>query len=189
MPELILCYIIVIMFNKIDKASLTIFEVLYYNSFLILLQVLIMQSMMRFLIVAGIAAFITHTARGQTDLDTLIDQVFGNGDNKNNNNNNSNNQQPPVNQNQERVDGGNSNNPLQCQCVPYYLCKNNQIITDGVGLIDIRSGFLTSNQPCSCPASNTRGWVRVSPVYTNYANFQSMGFLHVPHVYTNLLTK
>ncbi|XP_063222438.1 phenoloxidase-activating factor 2 [Bacillus rossius redtenbacheri] len=29
-------------------------------------------------------------------------------------------------------------NPLDCECVPYYLCLNNSIITDGVGLIDIR---------------------------------------------------
>lgn len=28
--------------------------------------------------------------------------------------------------------------PGQCECVPYYLCNNNTIITDGAGLIDIR---------------------------------------------------
>ncbi|XP_047119356.1 phenoloxidase-activating factor 2 [Schistocerca piceifrons] len=28
-----------------------------------------------------------------------------------------------------------------CECVPYYLCQNDSIITDGVGLIDIRSGL------------------------------------------------
>lgn len=26
----------------------------------------------------------------------------------------------------------------KCECVPYYLCANNTIIKDGVGLIDIR---------------------------------------------------
>lgn len=25
-----------------------------------------------------------------------------------------------------------------CTCVPYYLCANGSVITDGVGLIDIR---------------------------------------------------
>lgn len=31
-----------------------------------------------------------------------------------------------------------------CSCVPYYLCSNNSIITDGFGIIDIR--YLFSNQ-------------------------------------------
>ena len=115
--------------------------------------------MARFLLLCGIAALIAHTAKGQADLDTLIGQVFGPGGNSNNNNNDSNknnNQQPPVDENQDK-NQNNNNNPLECQCVPYYLCKNNKIITDGVGLIDIRSGFLPSNQPCSCPASKAPG--------------------------------
>lgn len=28
--------------------------------------------------------------------------------------------------------------PDGCECVPYYLCNNKTIITDGVGIIDIR---------------------------------------------------
>lgn len=33
---------------------------------------------------------------------------------------------------------GGSTDSSGCKCVPYYLCKDNQIITDGEGLIDIR---------------------------------------------------
>lgn len=31
-----------------------------------------------------------------------------------------------------------SPHPGKCVCVPYYLCKEDQIITDGAGIIDIR---------------------------------------------------
>ena len=94
-------------------------------------------------------------SKPQADLDTLIGEVFGGGSNNNNDN-----KEPPLTDDRRKpqgVSGGGSSNPLECQCVPYYLCNNNTIITDGVGLIDIRSGFLSSNQPCSCPASNAPG--------------------------------
>lgn len=32
----------------------------------------------------------------------------------------------------------NTKDPEGCDCVPYYLCKNRTIKTDGDGLIDIR---------------------------------------------------
>ena len=51
------------------------------------------------------------------DLSSLIDEVFQPGKANENVNNH-----------------GNS----ECTCVPYYLCQNNTVITNGVGLIDIR---------------------------------------------------
>lgn len=36
--------------------------------------------------------------------------------------------------------------PVQCICVPYYLCMNNTLVTDGTGVIDIRS------KQSSCPS-------------------------------------
>lgn len=60
------------------------------------------------------------------DLDTLIKDVF-----------------TPAPPGQPRTDerdnldnGG--GDPLNCQCVPYYLCQNGTIKTDGEGVIDIR---------------------------------------------------
>lgn len=34
--------------------------------------------------------------------------------------------------------GGGGDTQDGCDCVPYYQCNNNSLITDGVGLIDIR---------------------------------------------------
>lgn len=31
--------------------------------------------------------------------------------------------------------------PDDCECVPYYQCKDGTILTDGTGIIDIRSDF------------------------------------------------
>jgi len=31
--------------------------------------------------------------------------------------------------------------PDDCECVPYYQCRNGTIVSDGVSIIDIRSGF------------------------------------------------
>lgn len=31
--------------------------------------------------------------------------------------------------------------PDDCECVPYYQCKEGKIVEDGVGIIDIRSDF------------------------------------------------
>lgn len=90
-----------------------------------------------------------NNVRAQADLDTLIGQVFVRPETGGN---------PTKQPTEEKIQGeGQAYNPLACQCVPYYLCQNNTIITDGVGLIDIRSGFLPSKQPCPCPASNTPG--------------------------------
>lgn len=61
----------------------------------------------------------------QDDLDSLVKEVFGN-----------NNQNPGTNL-QPQGQGGN-NCPAGQTCVPYYLCNNGSIITDGVGIIDIR---------------------------------------------------
>jgi hypothetical protein len=111
-----------------------------------------MESAIRFLLIAGTVSLLVQlaNARAQGDLDTLIGQVFKRPETGGNPNS----EQPTEERNQ---DPGEGYNPLDCQCVPYYLCQNNTIITDGVGLIDIRSGFLPSNQPCPCPASNTPG--------------------------------
>lgn len=54
------------------------------------------------------------------DLSSLIDEVFKPGQNENTNSDN-----------EGRVQS-------ECTCVPYYLCQNNTVITNGVGLIDIR---------------------------------------------------
>lgn len=32
----------------------------------------------------------------------------------------------------------NTGESKNCECVPYYLCNDDEIITDGMGLIDIR---------------------------------------------------
>jgi len=64
---------------------------------------------------------IFSTVRAGDDLGQLIDEVFGT---PNNQENSAKSAQP--------------SSPSDCTCVPYYLCQNNSIITDGVGLIDIR---------------------------------------------------
>lgn len=53
------------------------------------------------------------------DLDSLIDEVF----------------KPQKNDDSKKNDGRLG---PECTCVPYYLCQNNTVITNGVGLIDIR---------------------------------------------------
>jgi len=89
--------------------------------------------------------------RAQADLESLIDEVFVRPETGGN----SNNPESPV--EEKNQDNEPEQDPLACQCVPYYLCQNNTIITDGIGLIDIRSGFLPSNLPCLCTAYNTPG--------------------------------
>jgi hypothetical protein len=112
-----------------------------------------MKPVVRYVFVAITASFLTQlvNARAQADLESLIDQVFvrpQTGETPNN---------PEVTVQEKNQDVEPEQNPLTCQCVPYYLCQNNSIITDGVGLIDIRSGFLPSNLPCPCTAYNTPG--------------------------------
>ncbi|KAK6642261.1 hypothetical protein RUM44_013984 [Polyplax serrata] len=68
----------------------------------------------------GFLLLVTHVKCGD-DLSTLIDEVF----------------KP------EKVDetghvNENARGQTECTCVPYYLCQNNTVITNGVGLIDIR---------------------------------------------------
>lgn len=124
-----------------------------HNTVIILFQCVKMEPVIRFLFLGVTASLLTQlvNARAQADLDTLIGQVFvrpQTGETSNTAQSTS----------EERTQGEEQEpNPLACQCVPYYLCQNNTIITDGVGLIDIRSGFLTSNLPCPCTAYNTPG--------------------------------
>jgi hypothetical protein len=101
---------------------------------------------------AGTALLLVQLAkaRPQADLDDLISQVF----NRSKTEESDNNQQPTEEKNQGQEQGY---NPLDCQCVPYYLCQNNTIISDGGGLIDIRLGILDSKQQCLCPSSNIPG--------------------------------
>lgn len=65
------------------------------------------------------------------DLDSLIKDVFQNG--------NASTTTPPGlilgSQNQQKP------KPSDCECVPYYQCKDNKILETGIGIIDIRSGF------------------------------------------------
>lgn len=103
----------------------------------------------------------TRQANPDIDLDSLIDSVFkppGPTDPV----------QPNPTPNQPYTpntgDGGNQvtepiTGPNGCICVPYYLCSSNKsVITDGVGLIDIRSAILShllssskpQYKPCSC---------------------------------------
>jgi hypothetical protein len=110
--------------------------------------------------VAGTAFLLVQlaNARPQADLDTLIGQVFPRPETVEN----ASNQQTTEEKNKQPTDEKNQSeeqeyNPLDCQCVPYYLCQNNTILTDGVGLIDIRLGILHSKQQCLCPASDTPG--------------------------------
>jgi hypothetical protein len=117
-----------------------------------------MESAVRFLFMAGTALLLVQLAKASPqDLDTLISQVFkrpatgGNLENP----------QSTEEKNEQSGDKIQSeaedHNPLDCQCVPYYLCQNNTIVQDGHGLIDIRLGTLHTNQQCLCPASNSPG--------------------------------
>jgi hypothetical protein len=112
-----------------------------------------MKPVVRYVFVAVTALLLTQlvNARAQADLESLIEEIFV---------------KPPTAEtfinpestSQDKTqDPTTEENPLACQCVPYYLCQNNSIITNGVGLIDIRSGFLTSNLPCPCTAYSTPG--------------------------------
>nr|CAD7434516.1 unnamed protein product [Timema monikensis] len=115
------------------------------------------------LLLIGLALGCSQAHPQGSDLSTLIDQLYppsnGAKDSNNNAKDNTNNAEEPT-----RIPSpveSSDNNPLMCQCVPYYLCQNNSIITDGVGLIDIRLGFQSppssTNQPCACPALTASG--------------------------------
>jgi len=112
-----------------------------------------MEPAVRYVLMAVTASLLMQlvNAKPQADLDTLISEVFVRpqmGENSNN---------PESMEQEKNQNQGPGPDPLDCQCVPYYLCQNNSIITDGIGLIDIRSGFLPSNVPCSCTAYSTPG--------------------------------
>lgn len=75
------------------------------------------------------------------DLDSLINSVF-----------NTEAPQPAVtNPTTSGTYTGTKNNPPplpdDCTCVAYYQCLNNTVITDGIGLIDIRSDFGNDSTP------------------------------------------
>lgn len=36
--------------------------------------------------------------------------------------------------------------PDDCECVPYYQCKEGKILDNGIGIIDIRSDFADNNE-------------------------------------------
>jgi len=112
-----------------------------------------MEPVVRYVLMAVTASLLMQlaNARPQADLDTLIDEVFVRPPTGETINNADSTAQEKTEIQEPELD------PLVCQCVPYYLCQNNTIITDGVGLIDIRSGFLPSNLPCSCTAYNIPG--------------------------------
>lgn len=99
--------------------------------------------------VVALAMLLITQTHAQDDLDSLFESVFNNPDNNNNNNPAAETTDPPAPiapiapqpQPQYTCTG---------QCVPYYLCNENQIITDGTGIIDIRVGEDT-NVENECP--------------------------------------
>ncbi|XP_055597716.1 phenoloxidase-activating factor 2-like [Uranotaenia lowii] len=111
--------------------------------------------MTRVLAIAIVA--LVATARAQDDLDALFESVFNNPDSPsgNNNNNQDNTKNPPPAPVPTPPPPPVAPTPppvYTCsgECVPYYLCNNNEIITDGTGIIDIRVGEDTT-QENECP--------------------------------------
>ncbi|XP_062555591.1 phenoloxidase-activating factor 2-like [Armigeres subalbatus] len=103
--------------------------------------------MLRYSTVAAVVALMISATYAQDDLDSLFESVFNNPDNNNNNNPSAvtSAPPPPVAPPQAPVQaaGPAPAGPVYtCKgtCVPYYLCNDNQIITDGTGIIDIRVG-------------------------------------------------
>lgn len=109
--------------------------------------------MLRYSTVATLVVLLAGAAYAQDDLDSLFESVFNNPDNNNNNNPAAATPAPlpPVAPPQPPAQRP-APAPAQPQpqptpeytckgtCVPYYLCNDNQIITDGTGIIDIRVG-------------------------------------------------
>lgn len=104
-------------------------------------------------------------AWSQHGLDAHIDETFyeeGQNPNNNNPNNQPHHQELPT-------YGGQIDDSPDCECVPYYLCHNNSIVDNGVGLIDIR---LSAHEgPCEqyldvcChPPSVLRGAQTTTPI-------------------------
>lgn len=111
--------------------------------------------MLRYSTVATLVVLLTGAVYAQDDLDSLFESVFNNPDNNNNNNPAAATPAPlpPVAPPQPPAQRpAPAPAPAQPQpqptpeytckgtCVPYYLCNDNQIITDGTGIIDIRVG-------------------------------------------------
>lgn len=98
------------------------------------------------------------------DLDSLIREVFNTDNNTISSRNvtlGSQNTPPPK--------------PDNCECVPYYQCKNGTIEDKGIGIIDIRSGFDDDNNaaqgwvhwPKSLSVLDRMACCRISVLHTN----------------------
>lgn len=101
---------------------------------------------------------LVSSVQAQDDLDALFESVFNNPDTSSNLN-----PVPPQQQTTAAPAPVQPQQPIAPQppppppvytcsgeCVPYYLCNNNEIITDGTGIIDIRVGEDTT-QENECP--------------------------------------
>nr|XP_029712807.1 phenoloxidase-activating factor 2-like isoform X1 [Aedes albopictus]XP_029712808.1 phenoloxidase-activating factor 2-like isoform X1 [Aedes albopictus] len=107
--------------------------------------------MLRYSTTAALVVLLVGAVCAQDDLDSLFESVFNNPDNNNNNNPAA--ATPAPAPPPPAVAPPQAARPVQPQppppppsptcsgdCVPYYLCNDNQIITDGTGIIDIRVG-------------------------------------------------
>ena len=72
------------------------------------------------------------------DLDTLISQVYQPPGGDSNKPGETKEDQNTRGNEQGGLPGTGGNGEEDCVCVAYYLCNNDQIITNGMGLIDIR---------------------------------------------------
>lgn len=116
--------------------------------------------MLRYSTVATLAVLLIGATYAQDDLDSLFESVFNNPDNTNVNNPNAATQAPPpppppaaaVTQRPVQPAAPAPQPTYTCtgECVPYYLCNDNEIITDGTGIIDIRVGEDTTVEN-ECP--------------------------------------
>uniref|UniRef100_A0A161MZQ4 Serine proteinase stubble n=1 Tax=Triatoma infestans TaxID=30076 RepID=A0A161MZQ4_TRIIF len=97
-------------------------------------------------LLAGLCWTTVVNSQSSENLGIIIDEVFGSpptdkpvdgGLNNNNNNNNNNNEGIRTNE-ELTTSPGSELGGDKCICVPYYLCANNTIITDGTGLLDLR---------------------------------------------------
>lgn len=81
-----------------------------------------------------IAIFSYTTAQGKTK-DELIKDLYGTNDNATPENKPVTNRTPNL---QPDTSGGGIPGTGSCTCVPYYLCSNGSVNTNGEGIIDIR---------------------------------------------------
>lgn len=108
--------------------------------------------LLRFSTVAALAMILVAQTYAQDDLDSLFESVFNNPENNNNNNPAAITTPPPAPPAvvPQAVAPAQPKYTCTGECVPYYLCDGNQIITDGTGIIDIRVGEDT-NEETECP--------------------------------------